>query len=248
MQQSTKKNPGEIHTTEYGTLYGPTIGSALHDKFEGPGSKHTKNGNLLIIDYDTLEKLEKIHETKIVIKKITDIGSVDTGGEGANKGECGEHGEGNRNRGYGDNSEKIFESEQEKQDNNEVKEEKNPCEEEDSLLLLPSLPSRLHPLDTPEERIKYKPKPEKKHLETSKLIYGCYACKEFVLTDDKETYKKHCIETHPKGKLTTRVIPLRSFGNGEAKQRYDSHAHFVNSLMLVQQKWRIILLLSMQKG
>ena len=64
-----ERKPGEMHTAEYGTLYGSTIGSALHDKF-GAESRHTKNGNLLIIDYDTLEKLEKIHETKIIVKKI----------------------------------------------------------------------------------------------------------------------------------------------------------------------------------
>ena len=70
-----ERKPGEMHTAEYGTLYGSTIGSALHDKF-GAESRHTKNGNLLIIDYDTLEKLEKIHETKIIVKKIAGDSSI----------------------------------------------------------------------------------------------------------------------------------------------------------------------------
>ncbi|MGA9909755.1 MAG: hypothetical protein WBP84_06065 [Nitrososphaeraceae archaeon] len=81
---------------------------------------------------------------------------------------------------------------------------------------MPSLPSRLHLSDPTGKQQEHKTVPEKKPLEVSKLAYGCYACKEFELTDDRETYKKHCIETHPNGKLTTRLIPIHSFGNGEA--------------------------------
>jgi hypothetical protein len=195
------KKPGELHTAEYGTLYGSTVGSVLHDKF-GAESRHTKNGNLLIIDYDTLEKLEKIHETRIIVKKIA---------AQRDAGEGGEHGEGTQQKGYDDNPE----SKHEKQDNNDLKEEKSSSKEEDPLSLIPSLPSPLHLSDTIEDHPVHKIKP--KECRTSKQTYGCYACIEFEMTDDKEAYKKHYGETHPKGKLTTRVIPLRSFANGEAK-------------------------------
>ena len=120
-----EKKPGEMHTAEYGTLYGSTIGSALHDKF-GAESKHTKNGNLLIIDYNTLEKLEKIHETKIIVKKIADVQT-----EYVEDGEGGEHGEGTRKTGYEEDTESK---------RSDQKEEKNSSKEEDLLSPLPSLP------------------------------------------------------------------------------------------------------------
>jgi hypothetical protein len=123
------KKPGELHTAEYGTLYGSTVGNVLHDKF-GAESR--------FINYDTLEKLEKIHETRIIIKKIA---------AQRDAGEGGEHGEGTRQKGYDDNPE----SKHEKQDKNDLKEEKS-----------------------------------------------CYACIEFEMTDDKEVYKKHYVETHPR--------------------------------------------------
>lgn len=53
---------------------------------------------------------------------------------------------------------------------------------------------------------------KKNQVETSKFMYGCYACQEFVYTGNKEAYRKHCIETHADGKLTTRIIPMRNTG------------------------------------
>ena len=191
-----ERKPGEMHTTEYGTLYGSTIASILHDKF-GTESKHKRNGNVLIVGYDTLEKLEKIYETKIIVKKITDIPTK--GGQYKSGGEGGEHGEGSPKRESGHHQEETSKIEHEK-DDNDLKEEKDTSKGEDPFSLLPSLPSRLHLSDPTGKQQEHKTVPEKKPLEVSKLAYGCYACKEFELTDDRETYKKHCIETHPNGK------------------------------------------------
>ena len=58
-----------------------------------------------------------------------------------------------------------------------------------------------------------------KNISATKAKFGCYACQEYELTNlnEKEAYKKHCIKQHPNGKITTRLIPLRSFENGEAR-------------------------------
>ena len=107
--------------------------------------------------------------------------------------------------------EEISGSEPEKIDN----EEGENTSKADPLSVSPSLPSPLHLSDATEDLPVHKIKPKERR--TSKQTFGCYACIEFEMTDDKEAYKKHYGESHPKGKLTTRVIPLRSFANGEAK-------------------------------
>ena len=42
------------------------------------------------------------------------------------------------------------------------------------------------------------------------LTYGCYGCQQFEVTDDREAYRKHCLNTHPDGKITTRNMPMRN--------------------------------------
>jgi hypothetical protein len=123
-----ENRPNEYHTESYGTLYSTTITNIMQDKF-GVMTKHARNGNVLVFNVEIISKLAKQYNHKIVIAL------------NANGSEGGEHGEGVWKKRYGDTSE----SEHEKQDINDLKEEKTIPKGDDLLSLSPSPPS---PLDT----------------------------------------------------------------------------------------------------
>lgn len=64
-----KDKPNEYHSYDYGTLYSNTISGIICDTF-GAKVKHGNSKNYLIFDRETIERVAKEDDTKIVVKGI----------------------------------------------------------------------------------------------------------------------------------------------------------------------------------
>ena len=71
-----EKKPNEYHTHDYGTLYKTTITKLLGDIY-GVKSKHTKNGNVLIIDPLGFDRVTRFNKTIIKVpEKVKAVNTV----------------------------------------------------------------------------------------------------------------------------------------------------------------------------
>ena len=61
--------PGEYHTNDYGIIYRTTISNIISDLFGAP-IKHKRTGNVLIFDYEVVERLATQDKTKITINEL----------------------------------------------------------------------------------------------------------------------------------------------------------------------------------
>lgn len=77
-----EKKPVEYHTEDYGTLYRTTISGTITDSF-GASIRHSKNGNILIFDRETIDRLIKEDKTRITVN-LKQQKNEGRGGEGVN--------------------------------------------------------------------------------------------------------------------------------------------------------------------